>query len=296
MSAPIPAEPPPLDGGSRRLWCDLIRGRLGIDLGRDGPNLQDGFLRRRLWSRMRTLEIGTYGDYLDRVRGGGDEWERLVDLLVVPESRFFRHGPTFDALMTRVLPALCDRRPEQGIHMMSIGCARGQEAYSLAMAAHRVLGPDAGVRVTGTDVSRSALDSARRGVYTAAEVREALRRHCEHYLAPIAGTTARSRRYRVREMIRRIVRFRLADLRERDPGESATADLVFCQNVLIYFLRKDRAEALAALLERLRPGGYLFLAPGELVGATVVGARLVPFAETLCYRRRKEAVHVQIVD
>ena len=191
MSALSLAEPPPLDERSRRR-C----------------------------SRMRGLEIGTYGDYLSRVLGGGDEWERLVVLLVVPESRFFRSGAGFqparcrlhfDALMTRVPPTLRDRRPAHGIHLKSIGCARGREA--------------------------------------------------------------------------RII--------------------------------NQKSNSLGALLKRLRPGGYLVLAVGELVsrrgrrrsqptsvplargaGSILegVGARPVPFPKTLCYRRRKEAVHVQIFD
>ena len=41
-------------------------------------------------------------------------------------------------------------------------------------------------------------------------------------------------------------------------------DLIFCQNVLIYFARERRRELLAHFANLLKPGGLLVLGSGEV--------------------------------
>ena len=40
-------------------------------------------------------------------------------------------------------------------------------------------------------------------------------------------------------------------------------DVIFCQNLLIYFREFDQRDLLARFVKRCRVGGYLLLAPGE---------------------------------
>jgi chemotaxis protein methyltransferase CheR/type IV pilus assembly protein PilK len=40
-------------------------------------------------------------------------------------------------------------------------------------------------------------------------------------------------------------------------------DVIFCQNVLVYFRRERVKRVLDAMVERLKPGGLLVLGPGE---------------------------------
>ncbi|MNC76301.1 Chemotaxis protein methyltransferase Cher2 [compost metagenome] len=41
-------------------------------------------------------------------------------------------------------------------------------------------------------------------------------------------------------------------------------DVIFCQNLLIYFRRWRRREILSRLVERLAPGGLLVIGVGEV--------------------------------
>lgn len=43
-------------------------------------------------------------------------------------------------------------------------------------------------------------------------------------------------------------------------------DIIFCQNVLIYFRRWQRREILNRLVARLAPGGLLVIGVGEVAG------------------------------
>ncbi len=299
------------------VWRALIEDKIGLHI-RDG---QVDFLKRRLWKRMCALSCGAYADYYDLVTEKDEEnreWRQLMELLVNQESGFFRHLPSYDALMDSVLPELAKKKRAAGdplLSMWSAGCSKGQEPYSMVMAHDRVFGPEKSDRlmVVGTDISGNALARARKGVYTFFEVRNMPEHHRKEYITPIGekksvaspaprkgSTLARNLgRFRVKERIRRHVRFGRLNLKQASsagPDDSfmPLQDIIFCQNVLIYFQPGERVRTISMLLGRLRSGGYLFLAPGESAGVKIKGAAAKPFKDALAYKRNKEAVHVQI--
>jgi chemotaxis methyl-accepting protein methylase len=293
-------------------WRDLIQERTGLYLREH----QLDFLARRLWRRMRELSLHRYGDYYSLAStrpAGHDEWKALMELIVNCESGFFRDVGAFEALMERVLPELIQEIHSRGdtrLSMWSAGCSRGQEAYSLAMAFAEVHGEREGIthRVIGTDISRNALARARSGQYSFAEVRTMHPSFRQRYMIPVAcanntrvvhGHTQQALarhlvRYAVREDIRKSVHFGLMNLTDPPSYWVPLQDVIFCQNVLMYFSPEDRARTTSLLLEQLRPGGYLFLSSGENVGVRVRGAGTVRFKEILGYKRNKEAVDVQL--
>ena len=65
----------------------------------------------------------------------------------------------------------------------------------------------------------------------------------------------------------------------------ARMDLVFCQNLLIYFDRARRLEIVNDLCKFLRPGGMLVIGPGELLDWQHSNMEKVQYADTLAYRR-----------
>jgi chemotaxis protein methyltransferase CheR/type IV pilus assembly protein PilK len=44
-----------------------------------------------------------------------------------------------------------------------------------------------------------------------------------------------------------------------------SVDVIFCQNLLVYFRRWLRRDVLNALVERLKPGGLLIVGLGEVM-------------------------------
>ena len=63
--------------------------------------------------------------------------------------------------------------------------------------------------------------------------------------------------------------------------------VIFCQNVLIYFRQFDRRDILDALVQRLDWGGLLVLGPGEMADWDHPAMRRVKHAGTLAYERVK---------
>ncbi len=295
MAASSNGHRPELKPEELGLWSELIERRSGLVFGEGRAR----FLAWCLWQRMRGLALDRYADYyrlLARDPAGAAEWDELAELVVNQESGFFRHLPSFDALAGRVVPELAAARARQGIAALtawSAGCADGREAYSLAMALRAGL-EAAGrggwqVRVCGSDLSARALARARRGRYPPSRLRTLPDAYRARFLAPVPGDPEGS--WEVAPELRAAVTFGRLNLCRAggDGGDEGypvgLQDVVFCQNVLIYFRPELRQRVVADLARRVRPGGYLFPAPGEVVGLELPDLALARFDGALAYRR-----------
>lgn len=103
-----------------------------------------------------------------------------MDRLLIKETRFFRHPPSFNYVANILTGGLdvpgsdSQSEPPSGFSLWSVGCASGEEAYSLAILSEQLC--QAGklsspFRLLATDVSQSALDIARRGEYPRSRLR-----------------------------------------------------------------------------------------------------------------------------
>lgn len=295
MSSTSPqGRPPDLAGHELDLWQTLIQQRCGLFFSESRLR----FLRQSLWERMRQRQMRSYWDYYSYVAfhpQGNREWQGLLELLLNHETSFFRHQPSYEALVAHVLPALLrDQQRGPLLTMWSAGCATGQEAYSLAMMfLETSKPPECQLKILGSDISEQALDKARSGEYKLHELRQLPEYYRQRYF-----TTRReghSLIYEVLERVRALVEFRPINL--CDPatfpmpplpglrGAGSGMDVIFCQNVLIYFSREQRIEIVQRLCQHLRLGGYLFLGPAEVVGLQLPGIEPVRLADALIYRR-----------
>lgn len=300
------------------LWREFIQKKIGILID---PNRKD-FLKRRLLSRMMQLSIRSFGAYYQFITNenrNSNEWQALVEQIVNIQSSFFRHLPSFDALMEFVFPDLVRQSGfVYPILIWSVGSSRGQEAYSLSMAFSHTFNDKENLNyiVTGSDISLNAIERARKGEYSYLEVMDMPDHFKEKYMESIMDSNGipsnmkeseyplilkHKIRYRVKDTIRSHVRFIQNNIMMLNGDhllkkDISFQDVIFCQNVLIYLSISDRVRVISALLNRLNPNGYIFFAPGEMVGIKIMsGAIPMRFKDTLSFRRTKEAVHVQII-
>jgi chemotaxis methyl-accepting protein methylase len=282
------APPPEMSPLEMSLWRELIGQRCGLCFSENRLRL----LSQSLQVRMRSLSQRSYSDYYQFVvfhPDGAAEWLELLDLLLNRETSFFRHAPSFEALTGHVLPQLLgDRRRSAGgpVTLWSAGCSTGQEAYSLAMAFLETAGRQGGrAQVSASDINPRALDRARRGRYRPFEVR-CLPEVCrDQYVLRVGDGDGTQ--YQVCDMVRELVQFGCFNLTDPDSYHVWGQDVIFCQNVLIYFPQEARAEIVCHLASRLNTGGYLFLGPAEAVGLRVAGLEPVRLENSLIYRRTR---------
>ncbi len=228
----------------------LVRARAGVDFLHYRP----ATVQRRILNRMLSAGMRDSADYLDFIERTPDEAWRLLERLTIKVSRFCRDRAVFDFLATEVMPGWARRgRPAR---IWSAGCARGEEAYTLAMMLVRH-GIEGTVLATDVDPSAIAIAEAARYPSTAlAELSDEERAFCFDPTPGAAGW------HTVTDEVRARVRFVRHDL----TGGSQIAgnfDLIACRNVMIYFGQAMQRVVQANLVDALAPGGYLCLGESE---------------------------------
>jgi chemotaxis protein methyltransferase CheR len=178
----------------------------------------------------------------------------VVRHVTIGETYFFRHPEHFAALRERALPALtANRQPGDKLRAWSAGCANGEEAWSLAMVLAEAW-PLGNVEVLGTDINRAALDRARAGRYSRWSLRS------ENPMVS-RWLDQRDEQISVAERLRPQVRFNYLNLRDAIYPSLFTGtnqlDVIFCRNVLVYFLPAAAAEVLRRFRDCLSDGGWL---------------------------------------
>lgn len=182
-------------------------------------------------------------------------WE-VVEAVLPADTRFFRDREPFGLMCSDLLPTLAQARGGV-VRVLSVGCATGQEAWSVAICAAEagVLG----VEILGLDLSRRAIEKARSGLYSAFEVQRGLRSR-----QLIRWLDRSEESWRIRDPLRDRVRFERANLIDGLSGLGAF-DLIFCRHVLGDMTPEARRRAAASLAGALAPSGCLFLGVGEAV-------------------------------
>ncbi|MCJ8168239.1 CheR family methyltransferase [Atopomonas sediminilitoris] len=267
-------------------WQELLENRTGMVL----DERRRTFLLTQLNARMRELGLDDYDAYLARVGDGPQgavEWARLLDRLTVQETRFFRHPASFDFL-SEYLQGRLAQGLAKPLQLWSVGCASGDEMYSLAICAAQALQAAtldfSHFGVTGTDISAQALKLASSGEYPAARLNNVPEQVREQYFSAVDGG-----RYAVKEALRsRCCNIRLNVL-ELNKAPLHNMDVIFCQNLLIYFRRWRRRDILNRLIERLAPGGIMVIGVGEVTGWQHPDAVPVADDRVLAFMRRKVA-------
>lgn len=242
---------------------ELVRRETGITIAEGGHRALQSALRRAAPELAPDAFVRAVAD---PVRGR-ELLDRLIDEVTVQESSFVRDRGQLDGIPWHALLDQARAAGAPAIRVWSVGCATGEEPYSLALLAAEELGPGSPrVDVLGTDISAAALAAAAVGWYRERAVRgldPALR---ARYLAHQGDGS-----YLVGDKLRKLVRFRRHNL-VRDPvppsGE-ARFDLITCRNVLIYFERAVADRMAELLSSALRPGGKLLLGAADTLQRTV---------------------------
>ena len=200
---------------------------------------------------------------------GREQLDSLAAHLTVGETYFFRDPAVFEALASRVIPALVQERRGRAkrLRIWSAGCCTGEEPYSIAIALRRAI-PDLDdwqVTILASDVNPRFLRKATEGIYGQWSFRgvpDAMRDAWFH--------RTREGRFEVLPVIRKMVTFECLNLVE-DTYPSLTnntnaLDLIFCRNVLMYLNAEHRYAVLERMASVLAPDGMLILDPTEHLG------------------------------
>jgi chemotaxis protein methyltransferase CheR/type IV pilus assembly protein PilK len=261
-------------------WTRLLQHRADLFIAPE----RRSFLVSGILARMRENNCQDAREYYQSLIGCSNsemEWLLLVDRLTVHETCFFRHQSSMRLVAERLVPEVLEHGGRYTA--WSVGCATGEEAYSLAMLIEDCMADrdDAPVwHVTGMDISRPTLERAREGTYLLRRLRDVPETFQRRYCRQVSAS-----HFQIVDDLRERVEFSHLNLRDLDSVSMREVDLIYCQNLLIYYDRQRRIEIVDRLARFLRPGGVLVLAPGELLDWKNPDMEKVRYTDTLAYRR-----------
>ena len=237
-------------------WERWIENATGIVLDGHKHVLERGIYPRLLACGMSSLDeyrLIHYG------QSGGLEKAALIDQLTVKDSSFFRNERAMLSVGDYLLRLAREvEKEDYELRIWSVGCALGQEAYSLAMiAAEQFRYTEQRWQVLGTDISPTAVIHARHAVYSEKQLAAVAQARREQFFEQCEGG------WGIVPELKQQVRFGTSNLRDLDNCPYRGQDVIFCQNVLTYFREDMVHEILDQFVERLNPGGLLVLGAGE---------------------------------
>jgi chemotaxis protein methyltransferase CheR len=236
----------------------LLKARSGFTL----EGYKDKCVKRRINIRIRATQSPSPEAYGTLLSENAVEQDHLLRVLTIHVSHFFRNPSTFEKICSDIVPELLRERGP-GLRLTSIGCAGGEEPYSLALLLRErypELVAQGLFAIKGTDVDLQTLEHARTALYHPDRLAEVAPERLARWF------TREGERFRLNEEIRALVSFSRADL--NDPVVCAECDLILCRNVLIYFERGRQEAILNGFADALGSGGFLILGKSEtLFGA-----------------------------
>ncbi len=239
-----------MDGAANdlRRIVALLRARTGHDFSA----YKRATVMRRVVRRMQVCRTDTLAAYADYLLTTPEEAQNLFSDLLISVTMFFRDEQAFDALARQVIKPLFDAfdpESDESIRVWVVGCATGEEAYSIAillheeMARQRVKVP---IQIFATDLDEGALGTAREGRYPRAIEADVSQERLSRFFID-EGT-----HFRVRKEVRESVLFAKHSVLKEPPF--MRLDLITCRNLLIYLERALQAQVCSIFHYGLRPG------------------------------------------
>jgi chemotaxis protein methyltransferase CheR/type IV pilus assembly protein PilK len=268
-------------------WQALLEDRTGMYISLEHRSL----LESNLTIRMREIDCTDVEAYYSIVSAKPDgirEWTILLDRIMVQETRFYRN-PESLSLVAKFLQQRLNATGKErlkALNIWSVGCSSGEEPYTLAMLCQEAIASTnrmVSYGITATDISLPVLEKARNGIYNERRLLDLKSTWIDRYFDPVNDTS-----YRVKDLLKKKVCFSMANMIDIEKNPLRNMDLIYCQNVLIYF-RKDRKYViLNNLVKRLAPGGLLVIGQGEATDWHHPDVTRVADNQTLAFIRRTQ--------
>jgi chemotaxis protein methyltransferase CheR len=192
--------------------------------------------------------------------------EILASHLTIGETYFFRDHALFELLREQVVPEIVRQRlgKTQQLRIWTAGCSTGEEPYSLAILLSEIVPGLATWHITmlASDINPAFLRRASAGIYTEWSFRSTPPWVKERYFRKMQDG-----RYELLPQIRDRVTFSYLNLAEDGYpsllNNTNAMDLIFCRNVLMYFVPARAQKAARNFYHCLVEGGWLIVSPAE---------------------------------
>lgn len=230
----------------------------GINISSFKPN----YLKRRIYFRALSLKLKDINAYWHYLVTNDEEINKLKDILTINVTSFFRNPEVFERLREDVIPAILKEKQkskEKFLKILSIGCASGEEPYSVALILKEYFQEEIkSVKpyIVGIDFDKKSIIQAQNAIYDVQKIMTVPEVLKKKYFVIIDY-----RHFKLSDDIRNMVIFRHDDIFMRDL--KMFWDIIFCRNVLIYLNPSHQEVLLNKIISACKQGSYLILGKSE---------------------------------
>lgn len=267
--------------GAETLLRDLIHERAGLYF--DDSKLE--ILSDKLAPLVVERGFNSFLDYYYLLKfdaDSADEWRNVSNALSVQETYFWREMDQINTLAENVMTNLAANKSSP-IRIWSAACATGEEPLSIAMR----LNEDgwferANIEIYASDLSSSALERARSGLYRERSFR-ALPAHLKEKYFQYDG-----KEWRVAPFLHEKISWRQANLLDRsDIATLAASSVIFCRNVFIYFSFDAIRKVVDTFADTMTVPAFLFAGAAESLLKVTDDFELEEIGDCFAYVKRK---------
>jgi chemotaxis methyl-accepting protein methylase len=240
-----------------------------------------GGIQRKVERRITELGLSHFEDYLLKIRNDAEEKSRLSQILTVTITRFFRDKRVFQILENSIIPSIVEHKGIDDIKIWSIGCANGEEPYSLF-----ILWKEKFVKrwsqidfsLLATDVNENLLERAKVGKYKKSSLKEVPEEILQRFFEVENGF------YVLHPSIREGVKFKRHDIIHEEPFSGM--DIVLCRNLAFtYFSKKAQVHVLKKIFGSLEDNGFLVIGGDESLPLTYPTLFIPLYPEEKIYQK-----------
>jgi chemotaxis protein methyltransferase CheR len=239
---------------------------------------REEYLRRRFEIRLRATGTLNFGKYIVYLKRHPEEFKSLMNEITVNYTMFFRDTDVYTHLEKVLLPKLL--RSSDVTRIWSAGCATGEEPYSLAILALKVLGQQIEkhpVVIYASDIDKEALAVATNGQYSMKQLSNIDAQSLDRFFKK------ENENYTVKDEVKKIVHFQTFDL--MSPPTHENLDLILCRNVMIYFSKQSQQQIHLGFFGALKKGGFLITGKSEILSGEPASKFLAVDQQARVYRK-----------
>lgn len=258
--------------GKDRLMKDVFR-LLKSSSRVDFVDYKVATIRRRILRRMNINRISELHDYVKLLQRNPQEVEALYRDVLINVTSFFRNPEVFTSLREVVYPKiLSDRASTEPVRVWVPGCSTGEETYSHAISLVETLSElrlEVPIQIFGTDLSETAINRARAGIYKESISNEVSEVRLRRFFHKVPDG------YQISKSIRDMCVFARQNVFSDPPF--SRMDLISCRNVLIYLSPVLQKKVIPIFHYALKPAGFLLV--GNTEGLLGSGAEIFDMVE-----------------
>jgi len=246
-----------IDPIQRHLFLEGLLLRYGYDF----RQYAEASLNRRLGSLMARFQTENLLDLLKLALESPEMFRKILPVLTVNTTEFFRDPAFFKSLREEVFPIL---KTYPQITIWIAGCSTGEEIISLAIALEEE-GLYSRSTIYGTDINPEVIKTAKEGIYDVSYIQQ----FNKNYVSS-GGKKSPSEYYTagyglVRFNTRLLENVVISEHNLVSDSVFLEAHLILCRNVLIYFSKELQDRAFELFARSLIFKGFLCIGSKESI-------------------------------